>query len=439
MLTGRPRGGPLDLGQVRPVGGLAAADQVQLPAVEPAAADHLAERLDLLELLLGVAEPGGDEPADGQDAPGLGAGVQVPGPDRREQHVRVDPPEPPDPVPGVLGVGQHPLVGAEELQVGGVAQQPGEALAGPAPRLPGGVGHVQPAHRHPQGALVAGPGHEGGAVEDDLPVVRAGRQLQLVAAEGGRGGLQAGQLGPALVADDHLGRAGAAGAAQVEHHPLGRPAGELERGPAAGPDPGPAPASLGREPAEPPLDHPGPGLADLAAEEADQAPLPAGQVVVEGGREVAEVQVAGGLGLDPAHVGGVDEQLVLGGQAGDLRLAPLGDDAEVHLAQVEAEVVGQDLLADVPVADQVDLVAVVGQDLGEHAGVALSSTHRLQEPVVDRHLQNALAPWISGPGLSPGRRRRSRCSGTAPIPACRGPCGPPAGPRWSPGAGRPAP
>ena len=369
----------------------------------------------------------------------LGAGRRSPGPDGREQHVGVDPPEPPDPVPGVLGVGQHPLVVVEELEVAGVAQQPREPLAGPAPRLPGGVGHVQPADRHPEGAVVAVAGDEGVAVEDDLAVAAARRQLELVAAEGGRGGLQPGQLGPALVADHHLGRAGGAGAAEVEHHPLGRPAGQLEPGPAAGPDPGPAPAPLGREPAQPPLDHPRPGLADVGAEEPDQAPLPAGQVVVEGGREVAEVQVAGGLGLDPAHVGGVDEQLVLGRQAGHLRFAPVGDDPQVDLAEVEAEVVGQDLLADVLVADQVDLVALVGQDLGEHAAVALSPTHRLQEPVVDRHLQNALAPWFSGPRVSPGRRRRSRCSGTAPTPACRGPCGPPAGPRSSPGAGRPAP
>jgi hypothetical protein len=55
-------------------------------------------------------------------------------------------------------------------------------------------------------------------------------------------------------------------------------------------------------------------------------------------------------------------------------------------------VVGQEVLADVRVADQVDLVAVVGQDLGEHAAVAFSPTHRLQEPVVDRYLQDALAP-----------------------------------------------
>jgi hypothetical protein len=114
--------------------------------------------------------------------------------------------------------------------------------------------------------------------------------------------------------------------------------------------------------------------------------------VVEGGREVAEVQVAGRLSLDPAHVGGVDEQLVLGRQAGHLGLSPVGDDPEVDLAQVEAEVVGEDLLADIGVADHVDLMAVVGQDLGEHAAVALPPTHRLQEPVVDRHLQDAIAP-----------------------------------------------
>jgi hypothetical protein len=110
--------------------------------------------------------------------------------------------------------------------------------------------------------------------------------------------------------------------------------------------------------------------------------------VVEGGREVAEVEVAGGLGLDPAHVGGVDEQLVGGRQPGHLGLALVGHDPEVDLAQVEAEMVGQEVLADVRVADQVDLVTVVGQDLGEHAAVALSPTHRLQEPVVDRHLQD---------------------------------------------------
>jgi hypothetical protein len=110
--------------------------------------------------------------------------------------------------------------------------------------------------------------------------------------------------------------------------------------------------------------------------------------VVERCREVADVQVAGGLGLDPAHVGGVDEQLVLGRDAPDLRFAPVGHDPQVDLAEVEAEMVGQDLLADVVVADQVDLVALFGQDLGQHARVALSSTHRLQEPVVDRHLQD---------------------------------------------------
>jgi hypothetical protein len=111
--------------------------------------------------------------------------------------------------------------------------------------------------------------------------------------------------------------------------------------------------------------------------------------VVCRGREVAQVEVAGGLGAYPAHVGGVDEQLVLGGQARHRVLAAVGDDPQGHLAEVKAEVVGEDLLADVLVADQVDIVAVVGEHLGEHARVTLPATHRLQEPVVDGNLQRA--------------------------------------------------
>jgi hypothetical protein len=151
-----------------------------------------------------------------------------------------------------------------------------------------------------------------------LQAVLAGRQQDPVPAEL-RGHLEAGQLRAAIVGDRQLAPARAADPAEVGLQQPPRPRVEGQDGLAVGPRPPPAPAALGREPAGAELEEQvAGGRLEVPAEGADGQLPPARQVVVERGREEAQVRGVGRLRLHPGHVRGVDEQVVLGGQPGDL-------------------------------------------------------------------------------------------------------------------------
>ena len=159
--TGRPSAAARTSSRYEPVLGRTPADQVVLPAVGPAALHEPPERPDHLELLLVVAGPRQEEPPDRQDHRVL-VRRRHQG-HRRVQHVALAPPQLRDPALGVPRVGQHAVVGVQELEAGpvpGEQRHPrGQAPAPTAARVHAhdrnaqraGVGADPDLGRHPPG------------------------------------------------------------------------------------------------------------------------------------------------------------------------------------------------------------------------------------------------------------------------------------------------
>ncbi len=157
-----------------------------------------------------------------------------------------------------------------------------------------------------------------------LPAVLAAGHGDPVGAELG-GDRQRGQGLAVAVGEDEVHRSGRAGPAQVHpEHPLAAGL-QGDHAVPVGPAPPPAAAAFGRVPAGAPahrqrsLRGPQP-----RADDPDRGLAPGRQVVVERGREEAQVGRAAGAWLQPGHVGGVDEQVVAGRQRGQLLIAAVG-------------------------------------------------------------------------------------------------------------------